>query len=106
MKAIATDVLKGEIEKEFPKFENEIREVRFTENGTEMFKYEVTVDDGDSFISKLSGHMTIENSKITVTKIKSERKRSRSSSRTSSNQYKDKKVKIYDVSEWHLTMFL
>ena len=58
-----------------------------------MFKYEVTVDDGDSFISKLSGHMTIEDSKITVTKIKSERKRSRSSSRTSSNQDKDKKVK-------------
>ena len=57
-----------------------------------MFKYEVTVDDSDSFISKLSGHMTIEDSKIIVSKIKSERKRSRSSSRTSSSQDKDKKV--------------
>ena len=97
MSAITTDVLKAEIEKEFPKFENEIREVRFTENGTEMFKYEVTVDDGDSFISKLSGHMTIEDAKITVTKIKSERKRSRSSSRTSLSQDKDKKVKNYNI---------
>ena len=70
-----------------------------------MFKYEVTVDDGDSFISKLSGHMTIENSKITVTKIKSERKRSRSSSRTSSNQEKNKKVNRH-VFKWHLTVFL
>lgn len=61
-----------------------------------MFKYEVTVDEVDSFISKLSGHMTIEDSKIIVSKIKSERKRSRSSSRTSSSQDKDKKVTKFD----------
>ena len=57
-----------------------------------MFKYEVTVEEADSFISKLSGHMTIDETKVTINKIKSERKRSRSSSRTSASQDKDKKV--------------
>ena len=67
-----------------------------------MFKYEVTVDDSDSFISKLSGHMTIEDSKIIVSKIKSERKRSRSSSRTSSSQDKDKKVNICKIHNYYV----